>query len=198
MSTFDVSGEPTRAPGRESVRNRLLDAAQSALATTPARRLSVRDLARDIGVSHAAPYRHFGDLAGFRQALAARCLLSLVEAQRARISGVPDPRTRLLLAGLEYTQWATAHPHAFLLAFDPEVNVPGEASPELATAIEAHATLLGELVTEAAPEEAGTSDLAAALWSGVHGLADLVAAGRLPATSAGPAVERMLAMLGSV
>nr|WP_245240815.1 TetR/AcrR family transcriptional regulator [Streptomyces spiramenti] len=62
------------------MRAALLDAAESRLRTAGADQVSLRDLAREVGVSHAAPRRHFAD----RQAL----LDALAETGFERLGGV--------------------------------------------------------------------------------------------------------------
>ncbi|NJP67030.1 TetR family transcriptional regulator [Streptomyces spiramenti] len=63
-----------------NLRAALLDAAESRLRTAGADQVSLRDLAREVGVSHAAPRRHFAD----RQAL----LDALAETGFERLGGV--------------------------------------------------------------------------------------------------------------
>src|SRR3954471_18996684 len=53
-----------------NLRFELLDAAERTLATRGAGDLSLRELARDVGVSHAAPRRHFRDKQALLDALA--------------------------------------------------------------------------------------------------------------------------------
>jgi AcrR family transcriptional regulator len=59
------------------LRRALIDAAVQAIAEVGPAAVSLRDLARRTGVSHAAPAHHFGDKAGLLSAVAAdgfRCL----------------------------------------------------------------------------------------------------------------------------
>ncbi|CAM5729343.1 hypothetical protein SALBM217S_04935 [Streptomyces griseoloalbus] len=57
-----------------NLRTELLDAAERSLRVHGVDRLSLRDLARDVGVSHAAPRRHFADR---------RALLAAARSSRA-------------------------------------------------------------------------------------------------------------------
>jgi AcrR family transcriptional regulator len=74
-------------PNHGNLRATLLDAAERSLRRYGADQLSLRELAREAGVSHAAPRRHFPD----RQAL----LDALAEAGFARL----DAQLREALAG---------------------------------------------------------------------------------------------------
>ena len=63
-----------RAYHHGDLRRALLAAALEAVGEVGPAALSLRDLARRAGVSHAAPAHHFGDKAGLLTALAARGL----------------------------------------------------------------------------------------------------------------------------
>src|SRR5918998_6710951 len=66
-----------------SLRRALLERAEEALADGGSQRLSLRELARDIGVSHAAPRRHFADKQALLDALALDGFERLGDALRA-------------------------------------------------------------------------------------------------------------------
>ena len=61
---------PTRSYHHGDLRAALLDQAESTLRDKGAAALSLRELARDLGVSHAAPSRHFKDRRALLDALA--------------------------------------------------------------------------------------------------------------------------------
>ncbi|MBP0459067.1 TetR/AcrR family transcriptional regulator [Streptomyces montanisoli] len=69
-----------------SLRAALLDAAERGLRERGADRLSLRDLAREIGVSHAAPRRHFADRQALLDALAEAGFVRLGAAMHAALS----------------------------------------------------------------------------------------------------------------
>lgn len=157
----------------------------------PAGDISVRELARTTGVSHAAPYRHFGDRAGFLAALTARCLGEFVDAQEAALAAAPVGEW-LPAVGAAYVAFAVEHPHVFGLVYAAR-GERGEADVDLGAAVDRHVALLGAAVDDASaagllPVGAEPPDVAAALWSLAHGLAHLVGAGFLP-------VERVDAVL---
>jgi AcrR family transcriptional regulator len=70
-----------------NLRATILDAAERSLRKNGADQLSLRDLARDIGVSHAAPRRHFADRQALLNALAERGFVRLGAALRAELIG---------------------------------------------------------------------------------------------------------------
>lgn len=158
------------------------------------RQFSLRELAREAGVSHAAPYKHFHDRGQLVLALAERWMRDFLAAQTAAV-GSANARTDLLALGSAYVRYATAHPSRFLTIFDPAINLPGSPpTPAFGDMAGEHAALLRDTVAAAAA--AGvvsdrTDAVGVALWSAVHGLATLMLLGYLPDTD----VEAVLAAL---
>ncbi|MCX4417331.1 TetR/AcrR family transcriptional regulator [[Kitasatospora] papulosa] len=73
-----------------NLRTDLLDAAERSLRAHGAEQLSLRDLARDVGVSHAAPRRHFADRRALLDALAESGFTRLGEQLRAAVNEIGD------------------------------------------------------------------------------------------------------------
>ena len=71
---------PAGTAGAPELRQAILAAAVDALTESGPARLSLRELGRRAGVSHAAPAHHFGDKAGLLTALAAQGYTVLAEA----------------------------------------------------------------------------------------------------------------------
>lgn len=168
-------------------------AARELLETHSAADLSLREVARQAGVSHNAPYHHYGDRASLLKSLAARAMAELVEAQQRAAGAGGDARSRLLSVGLAYVGYAVDHSNAFALIYDPEICVPGDPGEAMGALIDANQALLAELVAELWPhdDELSRSARAAALWSAVHGLAQLVTAGHLPREVVAPALAML-------
>ncbi|WZH54159.1 MAG: WHG domain-containing protein [Nocardioides alkalitolerans] len=172
----------------------LLAAALDLLETQAPGTVSLRELARRAGVSHNAPYHHFGDRAGLLAAAGAEAMRRFVDAQRAAAEAEEDPVASLVALGTAYVGWAVAHPGAFAVVFDPEICPPGDPSPTMGGLIAENEELLRAAVARAWPDapEATRSALETALWSTTHGLATLVAAGHVPASEVRPALEAIL------
>jgi AcrR family transcriptional regulator len=147
----------------------LLEAAVAAIDEVGPAAVSLRDLARRAGVSHAAPAHHFGDKAGLLTAVAAdgfrRLAATLRETYRATGS--------LLEVGVAYVRFAVTHRAHFEVMFRPELYRPDD--PELVRAREQARALLYPPAAEAANNPDGRGDVRAgvAAWSLVHGLATL-------------------------
>jgi AcrR family transcriptional regulator len=101
-----------------NLREALLRAGEHALEGGGAQNLSLRELAREVGVSHAAPRRHFPD----KQALLDALAHAGFEQLGAMLAGAlddagPDFDARLLNLARAYVGYATAHPALIELMF---------------------------------------------------------------------------------
>ncbi|NPD03811.1 TetR/AcrR family transcriptional regulator [Nocardioides sp. zg-1308] len=174
----------------------LEDAALDLLETTSAAKISLREVARRAGVSHNAPYHHFGDRAALLGALGVRGMAALLAAQEEAVAGVDGTVARVRALGLAYVRYAASHPQAFSLVFDPDYCAADEPSAEMAPLIRRNEELLGglvgELVREPGHEGRDPVALSAALWSTVHGMAQLIMLGHLPLEAAEPALQALV------
>jgi AcrR family transcriptional regulator len=146
----------------------LLDAAVHAILEVGPAAVSLRDLARRTGVSHAAPAHHFGDKAGLLTAVATDGFQLLA----ATLGEAYQATGSFLEVGVAYVRFAATHRAHFEVMFRPELYHPDD--PELVRARDAARALLYPPAAEAA-NEGGADDVRAAVaaWSLVHGLATL-------------------------
>lgn len=153
--------------------------------------VSLREVARLAGVSHNAPYHHFGDRTALLHRLAELCMAELVDAVREALSGAADGPAKVLAIGVAYVGYARTYPHRFGVIFDPEVCVPGQPTGEMVPLIAEIEELLDDAVRSARPgiDAEGAATAAAAAWGTAHGLATLVVAGHIPADAVRPALE---------
>ena len=124
--------------------------------------LSLREAARRAGVSHNAPYRHFPDRDSLLAELAAQGFRDLAKAL-AGSSG--------RAMGEAYVRFALSHPNRFRLMFGGRLPLKRHAALE-AAAQATYGALVAAFRAQSAlaePEKA-----AAAAWSLVHGLAQLL------------------------
>ncbi|SCE80323.1 transcriptional regulator, TetR family [Micromonospora coriariae] len=162
----------TRAYHHGDLRNALLAAAVEAIEEVGPAALSLRDLARRAGVSHAAPAHHFGDKAGLLTALAAQGFDLLAQKLSA-----PD---NLLDAGVAYVDFAVRHRAHFEVMFRPELYRADDAELVAARGRSGAALRSGVTALPANDPGADPERDALAAWSIVHGFATLWLAGALP------------------
>jgi AcrR family transcriptional regulator len=162
--------KPARPYHHGDLRAALLRAAVEAIGQAGPAGMSLRDVARRAGVSHAAAAYHFGDKAGLLTAVAAQGYRMLTqELQNARDSG-----RSFLEVGVAYVRFAVGHRAHFEVMYRPELYRPDDAEVR-----EARAGAAVLLYGTASPD-AGQLAAGAAAWSLVHGLATLWLNGNLP------------------
>ncbi|WP_457205072.1 TetR/AcrR family transcriptional regulator [Nocardioides sp. P5_C9_2] len=172
-----------------NLRAALVDAAVDTVRERGPEGLALRELARQVGVSHNATYRHFADRDELVDVVAEHALESLVSTIHARLAlvtetdAVMQARRRLVEIGAGYVEFALAEPGLFRLLFTayPEAP-PKEAAPEEAAPEDPYAMLnaaLDDLVAVgylAADDRPGAD---VTCWSVVHGFAVLNTEGPL-------------------
>jgi AcrR family transcriptional regulator len=145
--------------------------------------LTLREVARQAGVSHGAPLRHFPSLAALCSAVAAEGFEGLYAEVASGMDAVgDDPHARLRAAGHAYVRFAVANPGAFSLMFRPDRCDPSDARLQAAGQAAFAQILFACSEAQAAGwlPDAHTADLAAVVWSTVHGMASLSVQGSLP------------------
>jgi AcrR family transcriptional regulator len=146
----------------------LLEAAVQAIDEVGPAAVSLRDLARRAGVSHAAPAHHFGDKAGLLTALAADGFRRLAATLRRAY----QETSSFLEVGVAYVGFAVTHRAHFEVMFRPELYRTDD--PELVRAREQARSMLYPPAAGLAGEPGGDATAAGvAAWSLVHGLATL-------------------------
>lgn len=172
MPEESAGGAHPRPYHHGNLRAAVMGAALEMIAADGPTHLSLRELARRAGVSHAAPAHHFGDKAGLLTAIAAEGFGLLAEATEAAWQETGS----FLEVGVAYVRFAVEHPGHFAVMFRPELWRGTE--PELQAA-RARANL-----RVAATEVAGSPDTdddtaATAGWALMHGLVTLWLNGNL-------------------
>ena len=146
--------------------------------------LTLRAVAREAGVSHAAPTHHFGDLTGLLSELAAIGYRRFNAAMGAARAAATLPTEKGLASAKAYVSYARAHPGMYGLMFRTErLDMTRPSLREAADAsFASFAEGIGAERHEQIPAEALTLAQAGALahaWSLVHGFSTLLLDGRL-------------------
>lgn len=158
-----------------NLRETLLAAADTVLAKHGAQGITLRDVARIAGVSHAAPYHHFAGLNDLLAAVAERAFTHLGDALE-QASQEPDVRERLLKINGAYVACACARPAQFRLMFGPFLVRKSEYPALKAAADRAFGFLLS---AACARDPKNGPVLALTGWSLAHGLSNLLIDGVL-------------------
>ncbi len=166
------------------LRGALIAAGMEALDGTPVDQLSLRALARTVGVSATAVYRHFPDKAALLGALGGAAMDELWRAQtaaaRAAQAAGGGPMAAFGATGAAYVRFALAHPACFELIWQ-NMPPPERCPPDSMAVHPAMRDLkagIDAILPDAASEQRRT-DAALACWALVHGLATLALQGQV-------------------
>lgn len=178
------ASESERPYHHGKLKEALLEAAFELLSTQNASQLSLRQIAKQAGVSHAAPYHYFADRRELLEALAGRCHDQFYNQQKQATEQKQNAADRLVALGEAYVNFAVQYPNAFTLVFDPELCSPEQPNPCTVKTIEANEQLLDSIVLAAQQDgvlpQRPLKLISAAMWATMHGLAHLVLLGHLP------------------
>lgn len=182
----------TAAYHHGNLRQALVDEAVNVARQAGPDAIAIRQLARQVGVSHNAAYGHFASRSDLIVAVADHAYQLLVDAMQRRLGSVQseDPvvraRRRLAEVGRAYVEFALAEPGLFRVAFTAPVHDDAPVS------LEGPYLLLGQVLDELvevgflAPDARTGAEMTC--WSAVHGFSVLSIEG--PLASADPATQR--------
>lgn len=162
--------------GETSLRDKVLTAAYAQIEAVGVERLSFREIARSLGVSHQAPYRHFPS----KNHILAEIVARLYRGFATQLSDIPDtgdPMRDLRAMGQAYLAYASDNPLAYRLMFNTALP-PAEDHPEMVA--EAAATFgllqarLAAMPLRKLQRGADAEADAMFIWSALHGLASIL------------------------
>ena len=106
------------------LRTALLQAALSAVELSGHHELSLRELASELGVSSAAPYRHYADRVVLLSAVACVGYRDVVRRHTEAIATAGDPLTGLRRAMRDFLEFSKARRHLFQLMYSDLIREP--------------------------------------------------------------------------
>lgn len=173
-----VRRKPAAAYHHGDLERALVDAALTAIADHGVERLTLRDLARRLGVSPGAPYRHFADKDALVRAVAAEVSARYeAELVRAMSEASPDTLSQFRAAGIAAVRFAVQHPAHFRVAYmhgvDPTDGRVAERAASNRAALAA-AQAAGEVVALPLDDILLTAECA------IYGLSRMIVDGQLP------------------
>jgi AcrR family transcriptional regulator len=169
----------------------LLDAVDAALRENAVSSLSLRDIARRAGVSHASPAHFFGNKAGLLTAFAVRGFERLGAAVLGEVvaGSPPDGPAKLAAIGRGYVRFAIAD---VLDVRDAALNHATQSTYALLT------STVEECAREGALTGRDPAVVTIAAWSIVHGLASLWTSGWLTGRSPVDDPNQLAALVGDL
>jgi AcrR family transcriptional regulator len=169
--------EPTASESRPyhhgDLRRALIDAARRLLEAEGPAALSLRAVAREAGVSPAAPYHHFKDKAQLLDAVADEGWLIMSRTLTEALSQAPA-EDRLNPVMLAYVRFARERPALYRVMYDAariKESLPLEASGGQDRAYERIRATVVEQGTQPTPLDVELAITAA--WCAAHGLAEM-------------------------
>jgi AcrR family transcriptional regulator len=161
------------------LREQLLLAGEQALTEMPVEAVSLREIARRAGVSHAAPKHHFATMGDLLGEIAARGFKKFVAAldEASHQTAVQTPEGRLMAMGWAYLRFAETNPAIYALMFG-KIDRMAMTPNMVQSSIAAWEQLENAVAALIGPSRAPNGALH--VWSTVHGLSMLKAERRLP------------------
>ncbi|MEW2573728.1 TetR/AcrR family transcriptional regulator [Streptomyces sp. NPDC047070] len=181
----DSAATPVRVRNRrgegDRLRQEIVTAAVALLDETgDESAITLRSVARRVGIAAPSIYRHFSDQPAIMLAVVRNAFAELDEQLRAAVDAADDsPRARLTALCEGYLEFAEAHPGRYRTMFGgfwmPDPDASSVTAEDLGALGEASMRRLGEALQECVAEGSSVSaDVATdvvALWLGLHGLA---------------------------
>ena len=156
------------------LRRALVEAGRRLLEAEGGADLSLRAVAREAGVSPAAPYHHFRDKSELLDALAFEGWDQLAEQMRAALAEAAPGRDRLVTLGVAYVRFSRMNPAIYRVMFN--CSQSHESMPEKLRDEGAYRLVCDTLVESGIDprDEVGLELAAVAIWCAAHGVAEMV------------------------
>jgi len=183
--------------GQGGLRTRLIGVARAILEQEGLEALTLRAAARGSGVSHMAPYRHFESKDDLLAAVAEQGFDELSQSMAVKAGRQAQHAVARRAVGVAYVSFALDNPALYRLMFGSNLK-PRERFPGLVAAggrafeqciAVSGGKRLPHVLTEPPPLKA------VALWSLVHGLANLAIDGLIPLPTSGARREKMISTI---
>lgn len=181
----------------ERLRDELIDAASDLLAESgDMRDLTLRGVARRVGIAAPSVYSHFGDVEQLTVAVMERRFPELASAIADARRDVDDPLRALIAGCRAYCHYALDHPGHYRVMFDTRIDAPihSEAGRRVFEGLGRSVQACLDPEREDAVEVA--TQLAGLLWATLHGIVSLrIAQPKFPWTPLDDMVERAVRSL---
>lgn len=187
----------------ERLREDIIEAASRLLEDPTAPPLTLRGVARAVGVAATSVYLHFADVDSLVRTVADRHFRELERIHDEATAGLPDPCARTRAAVLSYCEFGLAHPGHYQVMFsDPLPLLPaGEGGDRHGVPGQRAFNQLTEVIAACLggpPGDAESFRTTALVWQQLHGVVSLrISRPMFPwpplAETVADAVDRLLA-----
>ena len=163
----------------ESLPERCLDAAIEVISTKGLEALSLRDVARRLGVSHQAPYKHFKSRDHLLAEIIRRCLIGFAD-HLDQSGSSDDAAERMEALGDAYIDYALGHPLEYRLMFGtpwPQIVLEEGIDAAARASFDVLCGRLGAVRPDWSPEIVERH--AMFVWSSMHGIASVLESGSM-------------------
>ena len=190
MNKPDVRRRNRRGEGAQ-LRADIVAAARELIEDTgTANAVTLRAVARRVGIAAPSIYPHFADPEQITRAVIAQTYEEFLHHLQSARTGIEDPRARLVAACEAYLSFGAEHPHLYALMMEPNPTPDGTTSDdgrdlrlhdsgegiERLVGAESFRLLVQDVAATAAVGASQTDDpflTATALWVALHGLVRL-------------------------
>lgn len=159
------------------LRRQLIAVGEEVLAERGLAGLSLREVARRLGVSHNAPFKHFASREALLAAIAEEGFAEIAQRLQSAMLADAGP-AGIIERGVAYVTFALERPAVFRLMFDGQLD-PAE-HPRLAEAAAASLGGMTRRIGEAFGDDEALGDATLSAWAFSHGLACLLLDGQIP------------------
>ena len=187
MHSDSISGKSGYHHG--NLRVALIEATDGIIRDRGIEGLSLREAARRAGVSIGAPAHHFGSTSGLLTEVALLGYDSLGASLNAVIP-TDDPIADLRQMAIAYVSFALAHAGRFRLMFRPDL-VDRDNPRYVAAATRALSGFAAAITRQKGAVEDNMAEIFV-VWSSIHGMANLVVAGKAQYLFAGATPEQFV------
>lgn len=188
----------TRELARSDLREACLLEAIAIINTAGVEKLSLRDVARRVGVSHQAPYRHFSSRDHLLAEIVRRAFADFTAALRIPPT-TDDPAADALAMGYAYVRFALTEPLKYRLMFGGSLPDPQAHPGMMLGALDAFEVLRRALAR--IPEARGEVPLREAIdaealfaWSSLHGVVSLMRSDSMATLDLAPGAREAFVM----
>jgi AcrR family transcriptional regulator len=151
-------------------------AAHAVIAEHGVEKLSLRDVARKLNVSHQAPYKHYASRDHLLAEVIRRCFVRFSDALKARTRSA-DTKQDIHALGISYLQFALQNPLEYRLMFGtpwPEAAAQPDMLADARYSFDVLRQALQPLFVQSQNQQETADTAAMFVWSTLHGLASIM------------------------